>query len=104
MRSNLSIDRRELAEFCQRWKIAELSLFGSVLRDDFGPESDVDFLVAFAPGAQWSLFDHVAMENELSLIVGRRADLVSRKAIERSRNPDRRREILSSAEPYFVAQ
>ena len=104
MPPQLKIDKDRLAEFCRRWKITELALFGSVLRDDFGPDSDVDFLVSWSPDARWSLFDHVEMEEELAEIVGRKVDLVSRRAIERSKNPIRREEILSSAEPYFVAQ
>jgi predicted nucleotidyltransferase len=77
-------------------------LFGSVLRDDFRPDSDVDVLVTFAPEAEWSLFDHVTMEEELSSILGHKVDLVSRRAIERSRNWIRRKAILEAAEPFYV--
>jgi hypothetical protein len=93
-----------LEEFCRRWKISELRLFGSALREDFRPDSDVDFLVTFAPDADWSLLDHVAMEEELAGIVGREVDLVSQRAIERSSNWIRRKAILESAEPFFVAR
>lgn len=93
-----------LEEFCRRWKIAELRLFGSALREDFRPDSDLDLLVNFAPEADWSLLDHVAMEEELSSILGRKVDLVTRRAIERSSNWIRRKAILESAEPYFVAR
>jgi predicted nucleotidyltransferase len=86
-----------ITEFCRRWKIRELAFFGSVLRDDFGPDSDIDALVTFEPDATWSLFDHVDMQDELATILGRRVDLVSRRGIERSRNPFRRRTILESA-------
>lgn len=92
-----------MAEFCRRWKITELALFGSVLRDDFRPDSDVDVLVTFAPDAQWSLFDHVDMEDELRQILGRSVDLVNRRGIERSRNQHRRRAILESAQVVHVA-
>jgi uncharacterized protein len=102
MSARIPIDRRKIAGFCQRWLITELAFFGSVLRDDFRPNSDVDVLVAFAPEAAWSLFDHVTMEEELSAIVGRKVDLVSRRAIERSDNWIRRQAILDTAEPYYA--
>lgn len=79
-------------------------MFGSALREDFRPDSDLDLLVRFTPGADWSLLDHVAMEEELSGIVGRKVDLVSRRAIERSSNWICRKAILESAEPYFATR
>ena len=91
-------DRERLTAFCQRWRIAELAFFGSVLRDDFRPDSDVDVLVTFAPDARWGLLDFVAMQEELSAILGRQVDLVSRRAVENSDNWVRREAILSSAE------
>ncbi len=104
MRKEILVPNDQLAEFCRRWKIAELRVFGSVLRDDFRPDSDVDLLVSFFTDADWSLLDHVAMEEELSGILGRKVDLVSRRAIERSSNWIRRQAILETAEPYFVAR
>jgi uncharacterized protein len=100
----LAIDEGRLSIFCRRWKIAGLAVFGSALRSDFRPDSDVDLLVTFSPEADWSLLDHVTMETELSEIVGRRIDLVSRRAVERSGNWIRREAILQSAEPFFVAR
>jgi predicted nucleotidyltransferase len=100
----MPIDDERIAEFCRRWQIAELALFGSVLRDDFRPDSDVDVLVTFAPTADWSLFDHIAMEEELSNLLGRKVDLVSRRAVERSTNWIRREAILTTAEPLYVAR
>lgn len=97
----IELPRDRIHEFCMKWKIVELSLFGSVLRDDFGPDSDVDVLVAFAPGARWSLFDRGEME--LAGILGRNVDLVSRRAIEQSHNWVRRRAILGSARVYYAA-
>ena len=97
----LRFDSDRLREFCTRWKITELALFGSVLRDDFGPESDVDVLVAFAPEARWTLLDHVRMRYELADLFGRDVDLVTRRAVERSANYLRRREILSSAKVVY---
>jgi predicted nucleotidyltransferase len=104
MNARIHIDRDKIADFCRRWKITELALFGSVLRDDFCPDSDVDVLVTFAPDAEWSLFDHMDMQEELSVILGRKVDLVSRRAIERSANWVRRKAILSTAEPCYVAR
>lgn len=91
-----------LAEFCRRWGISELALFGSALRSDFGPESDVDLLVSFAPQARPSLLDHVRMQLELSTLLGRRVDLVSRRAIERSANRQRRAAILGTAQIVYA--
>jgi len=104
MSAKIPIPQEKIAEFCRRWKITELALFGSVLRDDFRPDSDVDVLVTFAPEAEWSLFDHVTMEEELSSILDRKVDLVSRRGIERSRNWIRRKAILEAAEPFYVAR
>ena len=103
MRVGMSIDREKIGEFCRRWKITEFALFGSVLREDFRPESDVDVLVTFASDADWGLFDHVDMEEELSTMLGRRVDVVNRRAIERSENWIRRKAILNTAEPIYVA-
>lgn len=100
----IPLDREKVSAFCRRWRVTELSLFGSVLREDFRPESDVDVLVTFAADADWSLLDHIAMEMELSSLLGRKVDLVSRKAIERSSNWIRRQSILESAIPYYVAR
>ncbi len=78
-------------------------MFGSVLRDDFRPGSDIDVLVAFAPEARWSLFDMVEMQEALERIVGRKIDLVEREAVERSENYIRRNRILGSLLPIYVA-
>ncbi len=99
----LSLSRPAIAEFCQRWRIRELALFGSALRGDSGTESDIDLLVTFALEARWSLLDHVCMQSELAELLGRPVDLVSRRAIERSDNPIRRREILAAARTIYAA-
>ena len=88
----------QIQEFCRRWRIVEFSLFGSVLRDDFGPESDVDILVTFAEDAHWGLFDLGRMEGELRGILGREVDLVTRRSVEESPNPIRRDQILNHLE------
>lgn len=103
MTPRLSIDRVSIADFCRRWDIMQLWLFGSVLRDDFGPESDVDVLVRFAPDASRSLFAHHEMQDELSAIVGHPVDIVSRASVEESPNWIRRTAILESAELFYAA-
>ncbi len=103
MKIQIDIDRDKIVEFCRKWKIIELSLFGSVLRDDFKPDSDVDVLVRYAKSAHRSLTNEIAMEEELSQIIGRKADLVERKAVEQNPNYIRRKHILNSAERYYVA-
>ena len=75
----------QIADFCRRWKIARLEVFGSVLRDDFRPDSDLDFLYTFAPDTHWG-WDIVTMEEELSALLERPVDLVSRQAVAGSRN------------------
>lgn len=100
----LELPDAELAEFCRRWRIVELAAFGSVLREDFRPDSDVDLLVTFASDAEWSLLDFVAMQDELSALLSRKVDLVSRRGVEQSPNQRRRRHILESARPVYAAR
>ena len=102
-RLSIDLSEEQIAAFCRRWHIIELALFGSVLRDDFGRDSDVDVLVAFAPEADWSLLDHVRMEQGLVELLGRKVDLFSKRAVERSHNRLRRREILNTAEVVYAA-
>jgi hypothetical protein len=64
----INVSQGRLSEFCHRWKIVALALFGSATRDDFGPESDIDLLATFAPDAEWSLLDHMQMEMELAVL------------------------------------
>jgi predicted nucleotidyltransferase len=100
----LEIPAQRIADFCRHWKITELALFGSVLREDFRPDGDIDVLVNFSKGTQWSLFDMVRMEEQLKAILGRNVDLVERRAVELSENYIRRRHILESAQPTYVAR
>ena len=100
---NLGLSEQDISDFCQRWRITEFALFGSVLRDDFDAESDLAIRVAFAPDADWSLLDHVKMEQELEALLGRRVDLLSRRSVERSRNWLRRRAILDTAEVVYAS-
>ncbi len=96
---NLQPDGR-LADFCRKWRVSELSLFGSALRDDFRADSDVDVLVSFEPRADWSLLDLVVMKEELSALLGRDVDLVEQEAL---RNPYRRAAILNSKRVLYAA-
>lgn len=92
-----------LLEVCRRWRITELALFGSFARGEAGPESDVDVMVTYDPEARWSLFDLVAVQDELAEVFHRRVDLVTRRAIEASHNWIRRRSILESARVVYAA-
>jgi hypothetical protein len=95
------MDKGRIAEFCDKWRITEFSLFGSALREDFRPDSDVDVMVSFDPHAEWSLLDLAEMQEELSSIMGRDVDLVTRRGVEQSRNLLRKEAILSSAETIY---
>lgn len=99
----IPIPHRQLVAFCQRWKIRELAVFGSVLRDDFSPQSDIDILVTFADDADWSLFDHVRMEQELESLLNRKVDLLTKSAVEQSTNSIRRDSILRTARTLIAA-
>jgi predicted nucleotidyltransferase len=94
---------QRLREFCSKWKVAELAVFGSYLREDFTSESDIDFLVTWAPEADWSLLEHLSAQDELSQLLGRRVDLVTRRSVERSANYIRREHILESARVVYAA-
>jgi uncharacterized protein len=98
-----AISRDKIAEFCRRWKITELALFGSVLRDDFRPDSDIDVLVSFAPDASWRFYDLVSMKEELETMFGRPIDLVEKRLVEHSENYIRRKHILDHREIIYVA-
>ena len=102
-RPRIDIPKERIAGFCHRHHIRTLSLFGSVLRDDFGPDSDVDVLVEFEPDTRITLFELVRMEDELKRILGREVDLVDRVQIERSENYLRRKEILTSFETVYAS-
>jgi predicted nucleotidyltransferase len=101
---SLDLGGPEVAAYCRRWKVCELAVFGSALREDFRPDSDVDVLVTFEPDANWGLLEQTIMESELTTLLGRKVDLVSRRAVERSTNWIRRQAILGSAEVVRVAR
>ena len=98
--SNLGISHEQIVQFCQCHHIRRLMLFGSVLRDDFRPDSDVDVLVSFAEDAGWNLIDWVDMREEIESILGREVDLVEKNAL---RNPFRRHTILRTKEVIYAA-
>jgi predicted nucleotidyltransferase len=92
---------KRIAAFCKRWKVVEFAVFGSALREDFSPQSDIDALVSFALHSDWGLFDHVQMKQELKELFGREVDLVTRRALEQSRNALLRSEILHTARVLY---
>jgi hypothetical protein len=99
--SKIDISPEAIASFCQRWKITEFALFGSILRDDFRPDSDVDVLVSFATDAKWSLFDIIHMKQELEILFGREVDFIQKDCL---RNPFRRYEILSTKQVIYATK
>jgi predicted nucleotidyltransferase len=103
MTSRIVIDRQALDAFCRRCGITELDLFGSVLRDDFPPDSDVDVLVSFSDDRRPTLLTLLQMEGELEHLFGRKVDLLERRSVERSDNYIRRKHILAHREPLYVA-
>lgn len=103
MSIRVPFDQQKIREFCGRWGISELAFFGSVLREDFRAESDVDVLVRFAPGTRRSFADMEDIKDELRAILGRDVDLVERGLVERSENYIRRRHIVSNLEQAYVA-
>ncbi len=91
--------------FCKKWRIVELALFGSVLREDFCPEtSDIDILVTFAPDYRWTFDDAMQMQEELETLCGRKVDILSKQCIEQSINWIRKQEILNSAKVIYVSK
>ena len=99
----LGVTEAQLLRFIKKWKITELSLFGSVLRGDFGPDSDIDFLMIYGDDATRSIFDRVEMRGELQRKMKRKVDLVNKRGLEQSRNPFRKKAILESAKVIYAA-
>jgi predicted nucleotidyltransferase len=97
-----TIPLERIHAFCQRWGIREFALFGSVLREDFRNDSDIDVMVQFRQGTRYSLLKLVEMSDELEAILGRKVDLLTRKSIEDSPNYIRRRAILDSAQVIYA--
>jgi len=99
MSARLPLDRDRIAAFCRKWKVKELSLFGSVLTDEFRPDSDVDLLVVFEQDAAWDVWDVLHAQDELTQLLGRDVDLVEKRALK---NPFRRHHILSNREVVYA--
>ena len=97
---SIKVPTEPIAAFCRKWKVTEFALFGSVLRDDFGPDSDIDVLVDLDPNHGLDLFDWVDMIDELRALFGREVDLVSKSGL---RNPFRRHQILTTREVIHAA-
>ncbi len=102
--NNIELSMEQIQEFCDRWQISEFALFGSVLRDDFRPDSDIDVLVSFAPDAKRGLTETLQMKEELQSIFGRKVDFIVKAAIERSENWLRRKNILESAQVIYATR
>jgi hypothetical protein len=98
----MPVPHKKIAAFCKRWKVVEFALFGSAVREDFSLQSDIDALVSFAPQSDWGLFDHIQMKQELKELFGREVDLITRRALEQSRNALLRSEILSTAKVLYA--
>lgn len=95
----LEIPMDELVELCLRYSVRELALFGSVLRDDFRDQSDIDVLVEFDPDAPVGFLEHFGLQEELSLLLGREVDLISKRGLK----PAIRRSVLDSALVLYAA-
>lgn len=100
--NNMALPMDALRAYCRKWGIVEFALFGSVLRDDFTADSDIDVLVQFRDGRRYGLLELVQMGDELEAIFGRHVDLIDRRVIEASRNYLRRKIILSSAQVVYA--
>jgi len=94
----ISASAEQVEAFCRRWKVTEFALFGSVLRDDFRPDSDIDVLLTFAPDSRWSLFDWVDMKDELEQLFERKVDIADKDGLK---NPYRRHEILQTQQVIY---
>ena len=99
----ISVDRTALAAVCRKWGIGSVAIFGSALRDDFTPQSDIDLLIEYLPGIRHSLFEYGSMNEDFRNVFGKEVDLVHAEGIRASRNPVRRDHILSSAKPFYNA-
>ena len=99
----IELPRSAIAAFCRKWQVREFAVFGSVLRDDFRPDSDVDVMVEFDAAAKPTLYDLVDMQEELQALFGRKVDLLTRRAVEQMSNRHRRQHVLESARVVYAA-
>ncbi len=100
----LGVSQKVISQFCQRWQIIEFAVFGSVVRSDFRPDSDIDVLVTFAPEAQRGLTETLQMQDELKAMFTREVDFIVKKALEKSQNWLRRQTILDSAQVIYATR
>lgn len=98
----LKLPLEQLAQFCRRWRIIRLDIFGSALRDDFRPDSDLDLVATYAPEAYWSLLDRVHMKHELEDMLGRSVDLLNLRALEQGRAKAHATAILAESQPVYT--
>lgn len=98
--SIMNINREKIQAFCKKWKIQELAIFGSFLRDDFNTNSDVDILITFNPGVSWG-FEIAELKEELSQIFNRPVDILNKRILERSKNIFKKNEILGSSKVIY---
>ncbi|GAB4197714.1 MAG: nucleotidyltransferase family protein [Coleofasciculaceae cyanobacterium] len=104
LEKRLGVSQKVIAEFCQRWYIIEFAVFGSVLREDFHPDSDVDVLVTFALEAKRGLTETLQMQDELKVMFHREIDFIVKTALEKSQNWLRRQTILNSAQVIYATR
>jgi uncharacterized protein len=102
VKHGIELDSEAIRAFCKKWKVTELTAFGSILRDDFGPDSDLDFLIEWADDVKWDLVDYMNMVEELQRMFGRKVDLLSRYALVHDSNPMFRRSVLSHTERIYA--
>ncbi len=100
----LGVSQKAITEFCQRWHIIEFAVFGSVLRSDFRPDSDIDVLVTFAPEAKRGLTETLQMQDELKAMFDWEVDFIVKTALEKSQNWLRRQTILDSAQVIYATR
>ena len=101
-RHDIYIPDDTLTAFCCRWQITELALFGSILRSDFGPNSDIDFLVTYAPDKRREAWSYFPEQADMESLLGRKVDWITRKSVEQGRNPLFQREVLNTAETIYA--
>ncbi|MEL7068186.1 MAG: nucleotidyltransferase domain-containing protein [Cyanobacteria bacterium J06634_6] len=101
LRDRIGLSSDRISQFCEKWNISKLEIFGSVLRSDFTPESDIDVLVSFLPGARQGLLTRIKIMHELEDLTARRVDVIARKSVEDSDNWIRRQEILTTVKTIY---
>jgi len=104
IQQRLGTSPAELETLCKKWHLTELALFGSILRDDFRPDSDIDLLASFSPSFHRGLTETLQIRDDFTALFSRKIDLVIKDAIERSPNWIRRQEILETAQVIYVAE